>query len=197
MLEAKNLIIDLLIKVLCAFIVVCVHEYPKIFTYNILVHPLYRKQNNISYNPMKYIDPFGIISFVFLGTGWQKPFVFNNGRLRDKNKGLMAISLSGILANLLLMTILIPVFYAVAGINPNLTNFLRILVYYNFAIVIVNLLPVPPFDMTRIIQSLNPNSYFKLVQYEKVIQAIFILALATGIVGNLVGIIFQGIMTIF
>ncbi|MCT4597635.1 MAG: site-2 protease family protein [Vallitalea sp.] len=191
MIELRNLLIDLLIKFICAIIVVCVHEYPKIFAYKLLVHPLYKKQTNISYNPMNYIDPFGIITFMFMNVGWQKPFVFNNARLKDKSKGLIAISLSGILANLLLMTILIPIFYSTGGINPHLSTFLIMLIYYNFGIVIVNLLPVPPLDMVRIVQSIKPHSYFKLIQYEKIIQSIFILALAMGILSNLVNILFK------
>jgi Zn-dependent protease len=132
---------------------------------------------------------------MFLGAGWQKPFNFNTGRLRDKKKGLIAITLIGILSNLLLMAILIPIFVSTFNQNYYITKFLFIMILFNLAIVIVNLLPVPPLDMVKIIQALNPSGYFKFVQYEKVIQALFILFLASGFISNLVNIIINSIFS--
>lgn len=193
--EAIKLLIEIVISFVCAVIVVCVHEYPKIICYKYLVHPLYKNETKVSFNPLKYMDPFGIISFMFLGAGWQKPFSFNTGRLRDKKKGLISITLIGLLSNLLLMAVLIPIFVSTFNQNYYVTKFLFLLILFNLAIVVVNLLPVPPFDMVKIIQALNPRAYFKFVQYEKVIQALFILFLASGFISRFVNIIIDSIFS--
>ncbi|GKX30155.1 peptidase M50 [Vallitalea longa] len=192
--EVIEFLIDIVISFVCAVIVVCVHEYPRIICYKYLVHPLYKKETKVSFNPIKYMDPFGIISFVFLGVGWQKPFSFNTGRLRDKKKGLISITLIGLLCNLLMMTIMIPIYFAVRGQNGYLDGFISSLMVYNLAIVIVNVLPVPPFDMVKIIQALNPQTYFKFVQYEKVIQALFILVLAAGVLSSITETVINSIL---
>lgn len=194
--EIIEFLIDLVINFVCAVIVVGIHEYPRIICYKYLVHPLYKKETKVSFNLLKYMDPLGIISFVFLGIGWQKPFEFNAGRLRDKKKGLISISLIGLLCNLLFMTILIPIYFAVSNQNGYLDHFITYLMLFNLAIVIVNLLPVPPFDMVKIIQGLNPQVYFKFVQYEKVIQALFILLIASGLLSNLCVAIMNSIINI-
>ncbi|QUI23086.1 site-2 protease family protein [Vallitalea pronyensis] len=181
-----NLLKSYGIFLIAAVVVVCIHEYPKIFVYKYLEHPIYKKQTKVSLNPKKYIDPFGLICFVFLRVGWQKPFQFNYGRLKDKNKGLLAISLTGILSNLLFLTVLMPVYTNVYYINPELSMFISALMEFNMVMVIVNLLPVPPFDMAKIIQAVNPQTYFRFIQYEKMIQAFFILALAIGFVRRFV-----------
>ncbi|MCT4544120.1 MAG: site-2 protease family protein [Vallitalea sp.] len=194
--EVLEILINLIIKFLCAVIVICVHEYPRMIVYKALVHPLYKREAKISFNPLRYMDPFGMICFVFLNVGWQKPFTFNTGRLRDKNKGLISISLIGILCNLLLMAILIPILINVYNVNDYLTNFLKYLIVYNLAIVIVNLLPVPPFDMVKIIQAINPQTYFKFIQYEKIIQAVFIFLLASNVITKIIVIVYRGIMSV-
>lgn len=189
--EMLNLLKSYGIDLIAAIVVVCIHEYPKIFVYKYLEHPIYKKQTKVSLNPKKYMDPFGMICFVFLRVGWQKPFEFNYGRLKDKNKGLLAISLTGILSNLLFLTVLMPVYTNVHDINPELSMFIFTLMEFNMVMVIVNLLPVPPLDMAKIIQAVNPQTYFRFIQYEKMIQAFFILALAIGFVRRFVVLTFN------
>lgn len=192
--EVVDFLIDSVINFVCAVIVVCVHEYPRIISYKYLVHPLYKKETKVSFNPLKYMDPFGMISFVFLAVGWQKPFYFNTGRLRDKKKGLISITLIGLLCNLLLMAIMIPVYFAVRGQNGYLDHFISAIMLFSLTMVIVNLLPVPPFDMVKIIQALNPQLYFKFIQYEKIIQALFILIVASGILPQITVLILNSII---
>lgn len=189
--EMINLLKSIGIDLIAAIIVVCIHEYPKIFVYKYLEHPIYKKQTKVSFSPLKYMDPFGIICFLFLRVGWQKPFEFNYGRLRDKNKGLLAIALTGILSNLLFLTVLMPVYTNVAGLNPELSIFIRVLMEFNVVMIVVNLLPVPPLDMAKIIQAVNPQTYFRFIQYEKMIQAFFILALAIGFIRQFVVLTFN------
>ena len=194
--EVTKFVIVKVISLICAVIVVCIHEYPRIISYKYLVHPLYRKESQNSFNPLKYMDPFGIISFVFLGVGWQKPFYFNTGRLKDKKKGLLSITLIGLLCNLLVMAILIPIYFSILDTNVYLVTFVYNLMLYNIVIVIVNILPVPPFDMVKIIQALNPQLYFKFIQYEKVIQALFILVVASGYLLQISSLILNSILSI-
>lgn len=189
---------DILFSLIAIFIASCVHEYPKVFVYKFLVHPIHRGRFKISMNPLRYIDPFGVICFVFIGTGWQRPLEYNQGYLRDKEKGLLAISLTGLLSNLLFITILMPIALVLGDASLDLHAFLTTLLVANAAIFVVNLLPVPPLDMARIIQAFKPHVYFRFIQYEKMIQAFFILAIAIGFVNQLVALFYNAyIVSIF
>jgi len=118
--------------------------------------------------------------FVFSGAGWQKPANYNINYFRDKNKSVLIIAITGLLTNIIFMIALIPLLKI--NMNAYLYTFLIFLFKFNFAITIINLLPVPPLDMSKIIYYFSPNVYFKLMQNERIVQVVFLLLLAIGII---------------
>lgn len=188
-----NLLLGMLISAVSAIIAMIVHEMVKSIVAYYVTHPIYREKGKINNNILKYIDPLGLIMFVFMNIGWQKPYEYNPNKFRDRNKGLLSIALSGILANLLIMSILIPMLRL--NLPPLTMTFVGRSIHYNFVIAIINLLPIPPLDMTKIIQSYSSNAYFRLIQNERLIHTIFILLLITGIMSRFINSLFQ--ITIF
>lgn len=189
-----NILVDLLFGFICAIIVMIVHELPKAVVAYTLTHPIYKKKGEIDFNPLRFIDPIGVIMFMFIAVGWQKPADYNPSRLRDKEKGLLYISLMGMFSNLLLMTLLIPSFMMAS--NAYWARFLYILIYHNFAITIINLLPIPPFDMAKIIYSYSPNTYFKLIQNQSIIHAVFILLIVIPVIPEFIKSIFTPVVSL-
>ncbi len=181
------------IKLICACVVVILHELSKVVAMNVLVHPIYKHNQRSKFNIRSYIDPIGILSFMMLNVGWQKPVTINPNHLRDRKKGLIAIAFSGILISLLLTAVLIPIYLYVRADSGYFATAILILIRYNFSIAIINLLPIPPLDITKLIYALSPNGYIKLIQYEKVIHAFFILFLAMGFIGGFVESMFTPI----
>lgn len=179
-----EILIDLIIQLSCGVIVMIVHEVPKSVTAHLAMHPLYRSSEKINKNVLKYIDPIGLIMFTFLGIGWQKPYEYNSSRYRDKSKGILSVALTGYISNLVFMVLLIPL--AQIDLNIRVHYFIFILIYYNFAITFINLLPVPPLEMAKIIHSVSPNTYFKLVQNERMIHTVFILMLVFNIISSII-----------
>lgn len=184
------MLISLLIKFICAVIVVMVHEVPKVIVANYLMHPIHRGKNTISIKPLECIDPIGVIMFMFMHVGWQKPIEFNAKEFKDRKLGLMALGLTGLLSNILLLTIAIPILIAIPNSNTYLQVFFFYLMYFSLVITVINLLPVPPFDMTKIIYAISPTNYFKIIQFEKVIQVVFILLLIIGVIPNIINVFY-------
>ncbi|MBC7959147.1 MAG: hypothetical protein H7X94_04695, partial [Vallitaleaceae bacterium] len=58
-----DLLITLAIQLACGFIVMIVHEAPKSIVAHCVMHPLYKSSHKINTNPLKYIDPIGLIMF--------------------------------------------------------------------------------------------------------------------------------------
>lgn len=184
-----NLLIEITTTILCGMITMFVHEIPKSLVAYSVTHPIYRSSQKINKNVLKYIDPIGLTMFVLLHVGWQKPYEYNSSKFRDKNNGILAIAITGILSNLLIMAALIPLFpYITSTIGQIIIGKL---IFFNFAIVIINLLPVPPLEMSKIIHSFSNNAYFKLVQNERIIHTIFILLLVLRIVSSFVDSAFR------
>ena len=62
-----------------------------------------------------------------------------------------------------------------------LCTFFYYLSYMNFMLAVFNLIPVPPFDGSRIFLVLLPTeTYFKIMRYEKYLYIILMVALLLG-----------------
>lgn len=196
-----DIIIYILINAVCGAIVMIWHELPKSVVAHFLTHSVFRKKQMELPSPLKYIDPIGLVLFSIspYGIGWQKPYEHNPNKLRDKERSLLTIAFIGQLATLLFMLFLIPIAGYVDAINGNrfIAYMIGKLIIFNMVIFIVNLLPVPPLDMSKIIHALSPNTYFRLMQNERYIHSAFILLVAFGIIESFVGQILRPILNFF
>lgn len=175
-------LIQIIIFFICGVLTMVIHEVPKSIVAYAVTHPIYRTNHKINSNILSYIDPVGLIMFIFFRVGWQKPYAYNSTKFRKKNQGIIAVALTGMLSNLFVMALLIPL---VSIIKSNLIlSFVLTMIQFNFTIVIVNLLPVPPLEMSKIIHAFSTNAYFKLMQNERIIHTIFILLLIIGFVAQ-------------
>ncbi len=194
-------LIRIIINFLCGAIVMIAHELPKSVAAHFLTHSVFRKKRIQLPALTKYIDPIGLILFGFssYGIGWQKPYDHNPNRLKDKERSLMAIALTGQLSSLLFMLFCVPIFRLAVDMNLNfyLGYTLFQLIKFNMVIFIVNLLPVPPLDMSKMIYAYSPNTYFRLMQNERYIHTAFILLVAFGIIESFAGQILVPFLSYF
>lgn len=182
-------IIKIVINLICGIIVMIIHELPKNIAAHFLTHPIHRPRRIKFITPKKFIDPIGLILFAVssVGVGWQKPYEYNPNKLTDKHKSFLPIMLTGLLANFLAMMFLIPLFSVMQTyqLNEYLLYFIQKLFIFNFMIFLVNLIPVPPLDMSYIIYAYSPDNYFKLIQNQRYIHSAFILVIAFGLIESI------------
>ena len=75
----------------------------------------------LSMNPLRHLDPLGVIAFFIVKIGWAKPVPVNAARLRNPARDMLYVSLAGPGANLLLAVssvILIKILALLAGLLP-------------------------------------------------------------------------------
>ena len=120
----------------------------------------------LTLNPLKHIDLFGTIILPALLVlmkspfiiGWAKPVPINPYNLRDQKWGMLKVSLAGPLANFSLAVIFGLLVRFV--ILPETTSVLfSLIVIYNFAWALFNLLPIPPFDGSHILFTFLPAQF--------------------------------------
>ena len=141
----------------------------------------------ITLNPIKHLDPIGALCMLVCGYGWAKPVPINARNFKDPRKGMALTALAGPLTNLILGTIgvffyLLTIFIAntntVLGlIIQNNTAYIAVTMiatfcsYFaqlNFLYTVFNLIPVPPFDGSRIFSVVLPTKvYFNIMRYER------------------------------
>ena len=134
----------------------------------------------VTLNPVAHTDPIGtllipIVGFIvaaaggnFFLIGWGKPTPVNPLRWRQKDLANVMVSIAGILANLLIATtafIIIKVlrvngmwFTMSEGIREPVQILLDLMLRMNISLAVFNLLPFPPLDGSKVLETFLPES---------------------------------------
>ncbi|WP_395331027.1 site-2 protease family protein [Novosphingobium sp. BL-8H] len=203
LLDAAALIIPLILAIVF-------HEVAHGWTALALGDPTAQEQRRLSLNPLRHVDPVGTLilpgSLALAGApifGWAKPVPVNRWRLRDPRSGMMVVAAAGPGSNLVLAAIgavLLGLLVRFSGsaesqtllfVANNLNNFIMI----NVFLALFNLLPIPPFDGSHIVEGLLPRGlaagYARMRPYG-LLLLIFLLGVVPyffpqwGLVGRLV-----------
>lgn len=158
----------------------------------------------ITLNPLKHIDPVGTILVpaltIMLGGilfGWAKPVPVNFGKLRRPKQDMFWVALAGPGANLA-MALFWAAWIKLAHVLPaSVYSQPMILmgaagVTINAILAALNLIPLPPLDGGRIAVSLlPPRLAYGLARVEPYGIFILIALLFTGLLGALIGPVYQ------
>lgn len=154
------------------------------------------ESGRLTLNPIAHIDPMGAIAMLLFGIGWAKPVPVNPARCdKVKPKPAMAlIAAAGPLSNLLLAFIVEIIYKIVFYSNVDILLTGQASVYYyliialnrlidlNIYLAIFNLLPIPPFDGSRLFLAFLPTKlYFKVMRYERAIMTVIIILMLLGV----------------
>ena len=141
-----------------------------------------RLLGRITLNPVAHTDPIGtllipIVGFVYGAMsgggripliGWGKPTPVNPLRWRDKDLANVMVSIAGILANLLIAIIAFTILKVMIvtnsidaipeGLREPVILFLDFMLTMNVSLAVFNLLPFPPLDGSKILDTFLPDS---------------------------------------
>ncbi len=198
---------DVVAKTIGIVVAITIHQYVYALTSAKLGDPLPKKEKRLSLNPLKHIEPVGFILLYISMFGWGKPVNTNPSYYKNKKNSVMTVALSGIVANLLIAIISGALFkflnynYSVdtqINLNPIIMRFLKdmlnYIALYNIVLAVINLIPIYPLDGYKILLTIvKPNTYFKLIQYEKIIQMIVILLAFAGLLNMILNPIIQSL----
>ena len=154
------------------------------------------ESGRLTLNPIAHIDPMGAIAMLLFGIGWAKPVPVNPARCNKvKPKTAMALTaMAGPLSNLLLAYVVTVIYKIVLYSNAEIlltgkeSVYLYIvvalsqIVHLNIYLAIFNLLPIPPFDGSRLFLVFLPTKlYFKVMKYERIIMIVIMVLLLLGV----------------
>lgn len=171
------------------------HEAAHAYVSSKLGDPTAKNLGRLTLNPIKHIDPWGFVAMMTIGIGWAKPVPVDPRYYKDRKVGMALTAAAGPLSNLLLgyiLYILYKIAYYVLMVTAGgytahtVSQFILILSYINVNLAFFNLLPIPPFDGSKIFGLVLPNRlYFKMQEYERyvmigVLVLLFIFPRVTG-----------------
>lgn len=147
------------------------------------------KLGRVTLNPLPHIDPVGTLLLPILGffisyssafnfplIAWGKPTPVNPYLWRNKDTANVMVSIAGIAVNLLIAivaSVIIKILISQGvvtyenfsvGMIAVLFNFLYTMVLMNVGLAIFNLLPFPPLDGSKVLQTFLPKSFEPLFE---------------------------------
>lgn len=163
------------------------HEYAHALVADRLGDPTPRARGRLSLNPLVHLDPLGTVFFVVFGFGWARPVPVNPRYFADPRRGMLQVALAGPLANVMVAFLVGGLLKAPGLPDGRLTaSVLETLVLINIILAIFNLIPIPPLDGSRIVESLlagrEAQTYARLQPYGTLLLLVL---LYTGVVGHI------------
>jgi Zn-dependent protease len=203
----------LLLSIPIFMLALSLHETAHGFVAYKLGDPTAKSLGRLSLNPAKHFDIFGFIMLIIVGFGWAKPVPINTRYFKKPKRDMAISATAGPLSNLALALIFAALF-KLYTFSPSTLELLPstpwcilgLFLYYgiqlNVMFAIFNLLPIPPFDGSRLLLAILPSSlYFKIQQYERYIfialMALLLLGILDGPLNFCINAVMDLIMRIF
>ncbi|MFB0613679.1 site-2 protease family protein [Aurantiacibacter poecillastricola] len=165
----------------CLIVAIVFHEVAHGYVAMLLGDPTAKERRRLSLNPVRHVDPVGTLlvpgGLALAGLpvfGWAKPVPVIKQRLDNPRFGMMAVAAAGPGTNFVLAlvaAIALGLVMPAGGVPLNedpgivvmgLTYFIMI----NLFLALFNLLPIPPFDGSHIVEGLLPRSAARV--YERI-----------------------------
>ncbi|MBQ2734555.1 MAG: site-2 protease family protein [Clostridia bacterium] len=190
----QQIVTELLLTLPVIVLALSIHEAAHGYVAYKCGDPTAYHMGRLTLNPLKHLDLFGFLSMLIFGFGWAKPVPINTRNFRNPKRGMALSAAAGPAANLLLGVISA----FLLGFFAALSNYVALefgqgflftaLKYvctlcslstiYNFLLMAFNLIPIPPFDGSRIAFVFLPQKYyFGIMRYERQIMFGLLIAL--------------------
>ena len=195
----REWLINLLLSIPSILLALSVHECAHAWAAYKLGDSTAKNFGRMTINPLKHLDPLGVLCMIVAGFGWARPVPVNSRNLRNPKRDMVLISLAGPASNIvlafigllilrILQVLVLPALSAAAigafGVDAiaMLLQFLMLFCMLNAGLAIFNLLPIPPLDGSHLLALILPSRiYFKYVRYERYISFALVLLLVFNV----------------
>ena len=151
----------------------------------------------LTLNPIKHIDPIGLLMMMLFKFGWAKPVPVNMHSF-ERPKWYMALTaIAGPISNIILAIIVLFILGLVetalggppqGGEGYTMYDIIFRTAYLSTALAVFNLMPIPPLDGSKVLFSFfSDRTYFKLMKYERFGIILLIIVLNTDFFGKTIG----------
>jgi Zn-dependent protease len=186
---------DMVMRVPGLVIGISLHEFAHAKAADMLGDPTPRMQGRVTLNPVKHFDAVGLIALLLIGFGWGKPVQISPQNFINIRRSSFIVAIAGVTVNFILAFLFFGVYFCfnIAMFRGGLSNIqlyqalspiLLNIIWMNLALMIFNLLPVPPLDgfniVTEIFDLRRYGFWYSLYNAGFVILMVLIMLGVTG-----------------
>jgi Zn-dependent protease len=184
-------LLGILLGVIPSLLCITLHELSHGYVAYKLGDTTAKDMGRLTLNPLKHLDPMGLLMMLVFHVGWAKPVPVNMNRFRDPKKGMAITALAGPASNVLITLVFlafygalyIPLMQSTAG--SYLLQMIALTARMSIGLAIFNLLPIPPLDGSKILFSLLPeNAYRTVLRFERYSSLLLFALMALGVLGK-------------
>ena len=127
-----------------------------------------KAHGRLTLNPLKHLDVWGTIALVvtFVGSGgsfffgWAKPVPVDPRRFKDPQRGMMLVGAAGPAANFALALVAAGLVWLTYTWSLFVAQALALAFVLNVVLGVLNLIPVPPLDGSRVVGGFLPRDLY-------------------------------------
>lgn len=141
-----------------------IHEYSHGYIASRLGDPTAKAMGRLTLNPLKHLDPLGVLAFIIMKIGWAKPIPVDPRYFKNPIKDMLWVALAGPAANLtaaIASSLIAHILAATATFIPKiillpLFQMVAASIWINIILAVFNLVPIPPLDGSKVLMGLLP-----------------------------------------
>jgi Zn-dependent protease len=164
----SDLLLQFAVTLPLLLISLVVHELAHGFAASWLGDQTARREGRLTINPLVQLDTWGTIALVvtFIGSGgsfffgWAKPVPVDPRNFADPQRGMMLVGAAGPMANFCLALIAAGLVWLTYSWDAFVAQALALTFLLNVVLGVLNLLPIPPLDGSRVLGGLLPRSLY-------------------------------------
>ena len=202
----RNISIPQLLILLPALIIAfTIHELCHGLMAYVLGDSTAKRDGRLTLNPIRHIDPIGLICILLFQFGWAKPVMVDPRNLKNPKIDMAFIAIAGPVSNFIMAFVTLMCIPLLLRIVPQLpeivTSAMIQFALINVMLGVFNLLPIPPLDGSKVIGGLLPDDiyerYMSLARFGMPILLILMLTRITGrIIFPVIEAIFDALVTV-
>lgn len=187
---------DAAMRVAAIFLCLTIHETCHGLAALALGDPTAKSMHRLSLNPLRHIDPLGLVMMFVVGFGWAKPVPVDPRYFKKPKQGMAVTALAGPASNFLLALLAMGISKAIYLYAPYTTAWDTVFTFCLYTLAplsvglgLFNLIPIPPLDGSKVLGAFLPDrAYFTLMRYERygmlVLLALSFLGVGDGFISR-------------
>lgn len=190
-------LVDTLLTAVAALLCLTVHELSHGAVAYRLGDPIAKEAGRLTLNPIRHIDPLGLLLLITAHVGWAKPVPVDPRYFKNPKRGMALTALAGPASNFVLAWLFLLLGNGAAHLLTSLPwtppdwvflalyhalNFVIILAVVSTGLGVFNLFPIPPLDGSKILFSFFPDKvYYTVLRYERYVMLLMLAAVWFGL----------------